>query len=67
MFESQRVPLDFLESLLIDKGKMTEEEIKKELYKAPYTKQEVDDYLVSNQRKDSILIKKALERRSKTR
>ena len=49
MFEPQRVPLDFLESILID-------------YKSPYTKEEVDEYLTSEQRGKSILIKTARER-----
>ncbi len=67
MFEPQRVPLDFLESILIDKKQLTEDEIKQELYKSPYTKEEVDEYWVSEQRKKSILVKNAQERASKTR
>ena len=67
MFEPQRVPLDFLESILIDKKQLTEDEIKQELYKSPYTKEEVDEYWVSEQRKKSILVKDARERASKTR
>ena len=67
MFEPQRAPLDFLESILIDKKQLTEDEIKRELYKGPYTKEEVDEYWVSEQRKESLLVKKARERASKTR
>ena len=62
MFEPQRVPLDFLESILIDKKQLTEGEIKQELYKSPYTREEVDEYLTSEQRGKSILIKTARER-----
>ena len=62
MFEPQRVPLDFLESILIDKKQLTEDEIKQELYKSPYTRDEVDEYLTSEQRGKSILIKTARER-----
>ena len=62
MFEPQRVPLDFLESILIDKKQLTEDEIKQELYKSPYTREEVDEYLTSEQRGKGILIKTARER-----
>ena len=58
MFEPQRVPLDFLESILIDKKQLTEDEIKQELYKSPYTKEEVDEYWVSEQRKKKHFGKK---------
>lgn len=68
MMELKRMRLDFIEeTLILEKGLLTEEEIRKELYKAPYTKEEVDKYLISKQRKDSVLLKEARERRSKTR
>lgn len=62
MFEPQRVPLDFLESILIDKKQLTEDEINQELYKSPYTREEVGEYLTLEQRGKSILIKTARER-----
>lgn len=68
MMELKRMRLDFIEeTVILEKGLLQDEEIKKELYKAPYTKEEVDAYLISDKRKESVLLKEARERVSKTR
>lgn len=68
MMELKRMRLDFIEeAVILEKGLLQDEEIKKELYKSPYTKEEVDAYLISDKRKESVLLKEARERASKTR
>lgn len=58
MYEPVRTDLDILEFIYRkEKGLKTDEEIRAELYKAPYTKKEVDDYMVSEQRKNSEVLK----------
>ena len=58
---------DFEYDLIIANPDVTDEEVREGLYKTPYTKEEVDKYMVSEQRKNSKWLKKARERASKTR
>ena len=58
---------DFEYDLIIANPDVTDEEVRDRLYKTPYTKEEVDKYMVSEQRKNSKWLKKARERASKTR
>ncbi len=57
MQELFRIGLDELEFGLKKKNpNVTEEEIRQYLYQAPYTKKEVNNYMVSNERKNSELL-----------
>ena len=68
MFEPTLRDLDDFEyDLIIASPNISDKEIREKLYKTPYTKEEVDKYMVSEQRKNSKWLKKARERASKTR
>lgn len=68
MFEPTLRDLDDFEyDLIIASPNISDKEIREKLYKTPYTKEEVDKYMVSEQRKNSKWLKKARERVSKTR
>lgn len=50
---------DFEYDLIIANPDVTDKEVRERLYKTPYTKEEVDKYMVSEQRKNSEWLKKA--------
>ena len=60
MFQPTLRDLDDYEiRLVIENPNVTDEEVRERLYKTPYTKEEVDKYMVSEQRKNSKWLKKA--------
>lgn len=57
MQELFKISLDELECFCLQENpNATEEEIRQFLYKAPYTKKEVDNYMISEERKQSELL-----------
>ena len=63
MFEPLKVSLPQLEYMIkAEMPQITEEQLKQELYKAPYTQIEVDEYMASKARKEDEFYKLWLQK-----